>query len=151
MSPQDRARHRNATPQERVSTYPSDRYLDVPLEGFVRAIDVEAPPEVTFQWLCELEVARFSYDWIDNRGRRSPREITSGAERLGRGQHLLVFRVVDPAPNGHIYTLIHGSQRIKLASTTSQFVTTDNGPDDRMPEDAAITYKTERVTKERSE
>jgi hypothetical protein len=150
MTPQDCASHWNATtPEERFATYPSDRYLDVPFDGFVRGLDVEAPSEVTFQWLYQLEVARYSYDWIDDRGRRSPRELTSGAERQERGQHFLVFGVMDFAPNQHIYTLIPEGRPIKLASATLHLQRMDNGPD-RMPEDAAVTYETERVTKGRS-
>jgi hypothetical protein len=147
MSPQDRARHWNATPEGQVATYPSD--LDVPFEGFVRAIDVETPPEVTFQWLCQLEVARSSYDRNDNRGRRSSSELTSGAERLERGQHFLVLRVISFRPNRHIHTLIPEGRPIKLASATLHLLRTDNGLDDRMPKDVAVTYETERVTKGR--
>ena len=41
-----------------------------------RAVRVRAEAPVVFAWLGQLRVAPYSYDLIDNRGRRSPRTMT---------------------------------------------------------------------------
>ena len=60
----------------------TDRYRDALLrivEEKMGQQPVEAPAPVLFRWLCQLRVAPYSYDWIDNWGRRSPRRPRSGS------------------------------------------------------------------------
>jgi hypothetical protein len=71
--------------------YPCERYAPGVIEVFMRAIDVDAPPEVSWRWLCQLRMGPYAYDWIDNFGRRSPRELTPGVENLEIGQRMMLI------------------------------------------------------------
>lgn len=91
------------TPEERAAQFPCDEHIDDPDCAVHRAIDIDAPPEVVFRWLCQLRAAPYSYDWIDNWGRRSPRALTPGLERLQHGQRLMdIFNLVDFEHDSHI-------------------------------------------------
>jgi hypothetical protein len=92
----------NSTPEERAAGYPCDRYLRAPATGYLRAISVKASPALTYRWLCQLSVAPYSYDLLDNRGHRSPRELTPGADGLKVGGQILVVRIQNLEPGCHI-------------------------------------------------
>ena len=80
-----------STAEERRMRFPCDRYL-CGIDGeYFRATDVRTPAAVLFRWLCQLKVAPYSYDLIDNFGRRSPKELTPGVENLARGQKPMSF------------------------------------------------------------
>lgn len=73
--------------------YPAEDYLSGDTRRLLRAVEVAAPRTTTYRWLCQLTVAPYSYDLLDNLGRRSPRTLTPGSDRLAEGQRFLVFRI----------------------------------------------------------
>lgn len=81
------------TPADLARSLPVDAVLPERGEGagvaMDRAVPVAAPAPLTWRWLCQTAVAPYSYDLVDNLGRRSPRELTPGAERLEVGQRML--------------------------------------------------------------
>jgi hypothetical protein len=96
-----------STADERGQRFPCDDHVARPTGVLFRAIDVAAAPELTFAWLCQLRVAPYSYDWIDNFGRRSPRRRDTSNERLALNQRVMtIFRLVAFQRNEHITLLI---------------------------------------------
>ncbi len=73
------AEHWGTTQAEREATYPCERYATKPYRRYLRAVDVDVDPAVLFRWVCQVKVAPYSYDWIDNRGRvDSPKMRANG-------------------------------------------------------------------------
>jgi hypothetical protein len=89
--------------EDRVRSFPCDDHVLSPLVSCYRGVEVRAPCELVFRWLCQIKIAPYSYDWFDNFGRQSPRELTPGLGLLAVGQPFLVmFRIVDFVENEHI-------------------------------------------------
>ena len=66
--------HWGSTAEERAQPFPlPDRVLRDADHVMFRAVDVAAPIEVTFRWLCQLRAAPYSYDKLDNLGRAARR------------------------------------------------------------------------------
>jgi hypothetical protein len=89
-------RNWGSTETERQLPFACDRHLDAYDDAIFRAVSVAAPAPLVFRWLCQMRVAPYSYDWIDNLGRRSPRQLTPGLEDLQVGQSVMqIFDLVE--------------------------------------------------------
>jgi hypothetical protein len=85
------------TDDETTRHYPCDDVVRAPTLLAWRGVSVHASPTAVWPWLRQVRLAPYSYDWIDNRGRRSPRRLmalpepcvgdaftTAGGRDLGR-------------------------------------------------------------------
>ncbi len=89
--------------QERQLAFSCDTLIPQPDATLYRGVTIHASREVIFRWLCQMRVAPYSYDWIDNFGRQSPQELTPGLDQLAVGQDVMtIFNLVAFARNEHI-------------------------------------------------
>jgi hypothetical protein len=109
--------------------YPCDDLVPAPVAEMWRGVTVHAAPDAVWPWIRQIRLAPYSYDLIDNLGRRSPQELrhipepvpgerftTAGGRRLGQ------VLAVDP---GH-----HLTARIMGAVMSYVLVPTDAPGDD---------------------
>lgn len=80
-----------ATSAEVAERYGCDELLPDGPDRLLRAVSSTAPPPTLFRWLCQLRVAPYSYDLLDNYGRRSPRTLVPGVEDLAVGQTVMTI------------------------------------------------------------
>lgn len=93
----------NTTPAEEALRLPCDDVVSKPNQALWRAVGVNAPAALVFRWLCQLRAAPYSYDWIDNLGRRSPQQLTPGLEHLALGQRMMfAFKIVSFTPDEQV-------------------------------------------------
>ena len=77
--------------------YPCDEVVARPVLAAWRGVTVHAAPAAVWPWVAQIRLAPYSYDWLDNLGNQSPRELRSlpepvpgeafttvGRTRLGR-------------------------------------------------------------------
>lgn len=112
-------------PAEKALDFACDELTGPFDDDYYRGVTVEAPPATVFRWLCQLRAAPYSYDWIDNWGRRSPRRLTPGLENLEVGQTMMtIFDLIGFERDHHL------TVRIKRRS-----------PAERVFGDVAVTYQ----------
>lgn len=80
-----------ATRAEQTEPLPCDPLLPAASSRLHRVVSVHAPVELLYRWVCQLSVAPYSYDWIDNRCRPSPRRLVPGSDPLRVGQRFMVI------------------------------------------------------------
>jgi hypothetical protein len=90
-------------PQERRLAFPCDGIISQPDAALYRGVTIEASAETVFRWLCQMRAAPYSYDWIDNFGRQSPRELTPGLDHLAIGQDVMsIFNLIGFEKDRHL-------------------------------------------------
>jgi hypothetical protein len=109
------SREWGTTAAERALPFPCDALALESDTVLFRGVSVNAPATTVYRWLCQLRVAPYSYDWIDNWGRRSPPRLSAGLEQLSRGQEFMrIFTLVDFETDRQV------TLRIKTASAAER-------------------------------
>jgi hypothetical protein len=129
----------NVTPAERTADLPCDELMPGAVR-LDRAISIDAPPSVVFAWLCQLRVAPYSYDLLDNTGRRSPRTRSPELTDLEVGQPIVrifgrfyVFELASFKTDEHItMRLPDGSAMARSASVTATYAVRPEGNGTRL-------------------
>ncbi|OLO99935.1 hypothetical protein BVU76_23300 [Mycolicibacterium porcinum] len=104
-----------ATAQERDATLPCDAITPDAALSADRAISIDAPRSTVFGWLCQLRIAPYSYDLLDNFGRSSPRTRNPELAQLHRGQRFMqIFTLHSFVDDKHI-TLQSGKVAVTYA------------------------------------
>lgn len=81
--------------------YPCDDIVSAPVLQAWRGVTVHATSDEIWPWVGQIRLAPYSYDWIDNLGRRSPQELRDLAEPAP-GEH---FTIAGARPLGRILTV----------------------------------------------
>ena len=101
-------------PQERELAYPCDELISQADEALYRGVTINASAETVFRWLCQLRMAPYSYDWIDNGGQKSPPKLTPGLDNLAIDQDVMrIFKLAAFEKDRHV------TLRLKAKSTAS--------------------------------
>ena len=128
--------------EERRLAFPCDNLILQPDDVLYRGVTVNASPKILFRWLCQMRVAPYSYDWLDNGGRQSPRELTPGLENLAIGQDVMrIFKLTDFEKDRHLTLRLKGKSRAsqRFGDIALSYVLVPN--DDRSPRSCRLLVK----------
>jgi hypothetical protein len=116
-----------STPEERLMSFPCDQYIENSDEVYFRAINVKAPTQILFRWLCQLKIGSYSYDWIDRLERiffpvqysisdpPNPKQLFPDVESLALGQRVMgIFQLVEFEQNRHITIVMDDERAITM-------------------------------------
>jgi len=141
MNPVVATRTWGSTARERALEFPCDRCVTHPNSVLYRAVTVNAPPAVLFRWLCQLRAAPYSYDLLDNLGRRSPRHLTPGLDDLQIGQRIVtVFRLAAFERDRHVTAVLRGTSPLFDELAMTYLIVPEDERSSRLVVKVAIRY-----------
>jgi hypothetical protein len=91
---------------EVARSYPCDAVVPRPAVQAWRGVSIAAAPSTVWPWVVQIRLAPYSYDWLDNLGRRSPQEL----RRLGDPQPGQNFTTAIGRPMGEVLSVDPGVQ-----------------------------------------
>src|SRR5215469_1517776 len=91
---------------ETLRSYPCDDFVSSPTLQAWRGVSVQVPAEAVWPWVAQVRLAPYAYDWIDNRGHRSPTQL-AGLPDPQVGDR---FTTVRGRPAGRIVSVDPGEQ-----------------------------------------
>ena len=94
------------TDEDVARHYPCDDIVQAPMLQAWRGVTVNASADDVWPWIGQIRLSPYSYDWIDNLGRRSPPELRRMAEPVA-GEH---FTCSGGLPLGRILAVDPGEQ-----------------------------------------
>lgn len=109
--------------------YPCDDLVPTPVLQAWRGVTVRASAEQVWPWLLQLRLAPYSYDWVDNLGRPSPRELRGLADpQVGDPFTASVGR-----PVGRVLALAHDEHLTgRIFGSTMSYVLVPEGDTTRL-------------------
>ena len=117
------------TDDEIARRYPCDEVVPVPVLQAWRGVTVHSTPDGLWPWVAQIRLAPYSYDWIDNLGRRSPREPRALPEPAA-GQH---FTASANRPLGRILSVSPAEQLTgRIAGAVMSYVLVPKGDSTRL-------------------
>ena len=124
-----------------LRSYPCDDFVASPTVQMWRGVRIQAPAEAVWPWVAQLRLAPYSYDWIDNLGHRSPRELaglpeprvgerftTTGGRERGRivsvevGEQLTATIMAPSCPTSWRLRITARPARLKVVMRTSNWI-----------------------------
>lgn len=102
------------TDAEVARPYPCDDLVRRPTVQAWRGVTVHASPEQVWPWVAQVQLAPYSYDWLDNLGRRSPATLQglpdpAVGEHFSRAAGRPVGRVLAVEPGHHLTGRVVGA------------------------------------------
>lgn len=86
------------TDQDVARRFACDDLVPAPAQQLWRGVSVAAQPEALWPWVGQLRLAPYSYDLVDNLGRRSPRELCGLPEPAVGDRFAVVGRIAAVTP-----------------------------------------------------
>lgn len=117
------------TDAEVARAYPCDEFVPAPVLRAWRGVDVAAPPARVWPWVAQIRLAPYSYDWIDNLGRRSPRELRGLPDPVAGDP----FTASAGRPLGRVLSVTPGEQlTARIMGAVMSYVVVPDGDGSRL-------------------